>query len=1070
MDGRGACWWFLRQLYSGHLIQNDFITFRCIHNERPSHHPQTGQPQYTTKTLLQRNVPVTELRENFIKAGGLFDQLTLLNQNAVQPANVYYGVNPRNHPTDSKKANIRCMIDFHLDIDVNSQYSLEDRQQQLAFWAAMGYEPTMTVFSGHGFQPHWVSQLSVPCDVGEPVLKKIVKLAGCTEGGNTWDCTRILRAPGFKNVKNWHNDDTPEATIVWPTEAAIEASIETKSIRPRYTLEHMQNFPLSTKTAIQEFTDQARAMDGDYRENLQRIVQAYRDRQVSNEVQQVAQNIATSQAGATAHIDSQIEIQFVPQKKVIPPDIKDIPWHAQSRKWIITFCTKGYHGLTEADKEFIKEKAKHHFHNNPNEKQADLDASSLEAKIIYALISMGYVEEAVTEFWNRPDIKLYRDYKFQRSPNYLSTTYASMLNAVRGAKSANLNSRENIAARTEAGFGPGCIYVGPDGATYIGTSMLPRKVLSVEMKLVQVLEHVDARGAEYWKIRVTAKNPDGTLAQALRMIPRDAFNNVNNLRKYCLGRLFCTTDRNSDLQELADKMYNERENLNIAKFHTSMVYDKTNNQFVFPSLLIGHDEFIQLEKFDDQEIQSKFPWHECFVTEAASKEKVQQTLRRHWNNLIHIHLPRLPCAVIGSIAANAERAIIHAKKLADDISMPCVSVRGRGSSGKTETGKILFKLCGMENPKKAFQSLLSSNFALGRMAELVKFIPIPIDEFKEQDHNKKRIAEVRQLIKSTYTGEVVAKGRQDLSLNASSINSQYIVFGENALEKPNDIAEATRIFGVDTDEFTPPTNNTIWSELNAAPLAEIGPHFYQWILNNNHEEWYRKLLTLRHEIINKLENDFGIEKTRAGNNLATLIWGCHLFDAFVTEMCPELDTLSKAFNLDEVFIDYFKEQAQENETKVSINIGGTKQLIAKDETLAFIEAIADMHNESFREYKNALENNVFVFMEDDLTVKIHLKNAYNLYKLRAISMHENIPEHITIHSRIRGSLTRKEKWIIGKNRPITYRGTTIRVLVLNKLALKQMGIWNLQTANSEPHVLATTTDNENQFNEFRPGV
>jgi hypothetical protein len=109
-------------------------------------------------------------------------------------------------------------------------------------------------------------------------------------------------------------------------------------------------------------------------------------------------------------------------------------------------------------------------------------------------------------------------------------------------------------------------------------------------------------------------------------------------------------------------------------------------------------------------------------------------------------------------------------------------------------------------------------------------------------------------------------------------------------------------------------------------------------------------------------------------------------------------------------------------------------------------------------------------MEDELTVKIHLKNAYNLYKLRAISMHENVPEHITIHSRIRGALQRNEKWIIEKNKPILYRGTTIRVLVLNKFALKQMGIWNLQTTNSEPHVLDTTTENDALINEFRPGV
>jgi hypothetical protein len=402
--------------------------------------------------------------------------------------------------------------------------------------------------------------------------------------------------------------------------------------------------------------------------------------------------------------------------------------------------------------------------------------------------------------------------------------------------------------------------------------------------------------------------------------------------------------------------------------------------------------------------------------------------------------------------------------------MPCVNVRGRGSSGKTETSKVLFKLSGMKNPKKTFQSLLSTNFAMGRMAELIQFTPIPVDEFKEEDHNKKRISELRQLIKSTYTGEVVSKGRQDLGINVSSINSQFIVFGESTVERPNNIAETTRIFGVDTDEFTPPENNDTWLELSAAPLADIGPHLYQWLLNIDHEQWYRKLVTLRRETINKLADDFGIEKTRAGNNLATLIWGCNLFDTFITEMCPELDKLTTTFNMDEIFVDYLKTQATENESKMVINVDGKKQIIAKDEALAFIEAIANMHNTSFKEYMNAVESNVFVFKECNLTVKIHLKNAYELYKIKANFMHETVPEEKIIHARIRGALARKEKWIIGKNVQVKHRGVKLRLLELNKLALKQMGIWDLQSTNNEPHVLDTTTDNETVINEFRPGV
>lgn len=1059
MDGRAECWWFLSQLYGGHLIDGDFISFRCIHNERPSHHPQTGQPQFTTKCLFNKNISSDELRSDFVRAGGLFDQFTILNRSELQPANPYFGVNPRNSATDNKKINVRCFVAFYLDLDVNSQYSLEDRQQQLSFWSALGFEPTLTVFSGHGFQPYWVLAISVPCDVGEPILKKIVALAGCKQGGNTWDCTRVLRLPGYKNVKEWFSNDTPDAKIIWPMQDAIEESIVNKSLRIRYTIEQMAEFPLSTKEAIQRFTEQARAMDGDYAANLQQITRAFREQQTQAAAQNAAQTLAVQQTNTTARADLQAEIVFVPKRNFIPPDIKDVPFKQHARRWMRLYCTKGYHGLTPADKELIAKATDRPLTDKPDPIQEDLDASALDGKVIFALIEMGYTEEAVTEFWNRSELKLFRDYKFQKNPNYITITYNNMLDSVRTMKAAKPNSKEAMAARTEAGFGPNCIYVGPDGETYIGTSTLPRKVLSVEMRLVQVMVNVDEQNAEYWKIRITAKQNDGSFASHLRFIPRDAFDAVCNLKKYCTDKLFCMTDKGPDLAALAKKLYEEREDRKLERFHTSMIYDKENNQFIFPQMLIGREEFIQLESFANQDLKDKFPWHDCFVTSAVSKETVQEILQKHWNKLIRIHLPRLVCSVLGSIAANGARAIIHTKKIASDISMPCVNVRGRGSSGKTETCKILFKLSGMSDPKKTFQSLASSNFALGRMAELIQFTPIPIDEFKEQEHNRKRISELRQLIKSTYTGEMISKGRQDLGVTRSALNSQFIPLGESVLERANDIAESSRIFGVDTDEFTPDSENDDWPILSAAPLENIGPHLYQWLLNINHEEWYQKLLALRKELIRKLSDDLGIEKIRTGNNLATMIWGCHLWDAFVIEMCPDLDRLTSTFDFDEIFVNYITNQKLENEAKMSIEIDGKKQIIVKDEAIAFIEAIADMHNTSFKDYETAIEKGVYVFKEETNKVKIHLKNAYELYQIKANFLRETVPDLKIINLRLRGALARKERWIVAKNVLIKYRGKPIRVLELNKLALQQMNIWHLQTVSEDPHILTTTTEN-----------
>ena len=217
MDSKAEiAYWCIRQLMEGHVDANDFFCIRVIHNERPFLDPQTGGMVEPTKCVFQRNIPFQELVTSFFAAGGLFERLQAFNADLEKPANIYFGVNARTDPKRNTKDSVKSFGCFYLDMDVNSEFTYQDRLAQISFWKACGFDPSIAVHSGHGIQPYWCLSRSVTREEGERALKRIVRLAGCTEGGNTWDITRILRLPGFDNVKYWYRSDTPPCHIIYP--------------------------------------------------------------------------------------------------------------------------------------------------------------------------------------------------------------------------------------------------------------------------------------------------------------------------------------------------------------------------------------------------------------------------------------------------------------------------------------------------------------------------------------------------------------------------------------------------------------------------------------------------------------------------------------------------------------------------------------------------------------------------------------------------------------------------------------------------------------------------------------
>jgi hypothetical protein len=126
---------------------------------------------------------------------GSYHRLDALNR---QGANIYFGVNPRAGRAGTKDA-IRVCRTIWADLD---RVSYADAVQR---WRPRLPEPTVIVSSGHGIHLYW--RLSQAVDVAsshrrlefEAMLKALYRHLG---SDSTQDVTRLLRLPGFVNVKD----------------------------------------------------------------------------------------------------------------------------------------------------------------------------------------------------------------------------------------------------------------------------------------------------------------------------------------------------------------------------------------------------------------------------------------------------------------------------------------------------------------------------------------------------------------------------------------------------------------------------------------------------------------------------------------------------------------------------------------------------------------------------------------------------------------------------------------------------------------------------------------------------
>lgn len=1021
-------YWILKQLHAGKTPPDCFLNFRCIRNHAPVAHETTGRPISKSEVVFDDFIRVMDFKQKWPL---LYNHLLALNAND-SPANCYFAVNPlfiQGH----KKESFAGFVAFYLDLDDNKKYTKEQRWAQIYYWTLMGFAPSFVIDSGHGYHAYWVLKAILDAAAGEALLKRMVALSGCKDKGNTFDISRVLRLPGFRNVKEWYTNNIPPCGLVYPQNWR-----ETETV-VQYDAAYFENFPPSELQDLQRYYNQASLLPGALEENIRKIIEAAREVSKQMAVAQSAQKVAQEINDEHASLENQVKLkeEFEPTRVVVP-DAPDLKW-PKGCAWMKNYCIKGYSGLTRGEIDELATKLN----------MQDSSASAFDFKIMYTLIRRGFTKEAIRDFWMRPVHRLHRPEKEAKNPNYFDMTHERAFAYAKAAFEENKKADIPVQNIVYVENNQMWMQTGEDSALQILTGKLELKKIYIDVDAAAESER------EWYDIAATCNDvaSESGFTSYDFFVPRTAFKNVSAFKDQTSDLLCVLTDKNAAMQSLLAYLLASNRGAPRVPFHSRLMYQ--NEKYVFPTFTVDkHEIQISSSNVIVKKLSTHLPVLKNFIAKIEPKERVLEQLQKHWHNTLKMHLPRVVSSILGAIGAAAIQPRFEEDLGLETWHLPTVNVRGSSTTAKTETVKFLISMTGMLTGGKnsPVYSVHTSTFALQKLVNMSNFLPIVIDEFKEApDSNvSRRLAEIRDMVRRIYTGETIVKGRPDLSVTQTTIHGGMIIIGEHAVERLGDISEVSRIIPIDTSEYAPDKNREHFEALGAHRWYALTPYFYQHVLNLDVAALHAQFLTLKAQADAKLSTAFAGERVRVAHNVAALWLGCRIIDSFVKSMDASLPTIEDTCNPTVCLVEYLCAWAIENGHSIRLepSNGNGKHapghVFSQNEFFAALKMFGELLDQDYPLVREHIAKGGFIYLQNEADDQLYLnlnalKDILNEYSLKTRTLiYISARKNLDI---IKTAIKLKEPWVSGDNGVRRIGGKTHRCCILKLSVLQDMNIW-----------------------------
>ena len=283
---------------------------------------------------------------------------------------------------------------------------------------------------------------------------------------------------------------------------------------------------------------------------------------------------------------------------------------------------------------------------------------------------------------------------------------------------------------------------------------------------------------------------------------------------------------------------------------------------------------------------------------------------------------------------------------------PHLILSGPAGSGKTETGRLLWRLNGIPRSMDPF-ALPRTPFTRLSGYSTTNLVPLFMDEYKPGNWKNTEVSNIHHELRSLYGGELNERGTRTLKVCEYPLIAPVIIAGE---DRPRDPALNDRVI---TAVFNPDVVEgrlevqVAFDAIQKAPLEAFALPFWAWSLS--YEGWINDLKKERERII-----DWGKGKNlsipnRIINNLSIISFGWTVFKRYANYLNLNIGTFLDGGDLDSALESALSQVLQKGQSRNAF-----------DELMLFIEGMVG--NEK-------LEYGIHFTMKNNDSIVLRLKNV-----------------------------------------------------------------------------------------------
>lgn len=169
---------------------------------------------------------------------------------------------------------------------------------------------------------------------------------------------------------------------------------------------------------------------------------------------------------------------------------------------------------------------------------------------------------------------------------------------------------------------------------------------------------------------------------------------------------------------------------------------------------------------------------------------------------------------------------------------PIMSVFGTSGAGKTSMITTLMRMFGIKKGLQLFNANESSFVAM-RVLSSTNTIPVAVDELKE-DAGRDTINAWKRRARSSYSGEIEMRGKQDLSVELYPYRAPLLIIGETSIVREQAVTERTIAIEPKRSDINDPEREA-FKALQKVPLEFLLKSIITWCLSEGYptmqEHW-----------------------------------------------------------------------------------------------------------------------------------------------------------------------------------------------------------------------------------------